>query len=80
MNHLIDQKVKESNENGENNETQRRVCMQALADANLANAKGYKPIRTIPDVRRTDYVNWVFSNTPEFERDVELYFDEIKNR
>ena len=42
--------------------------------------KGYKPIRTIPDVRRTDYVNWVFSNTPEFERYVELYFDEINNR
>lgn len=40
--------------------------------------KGYKPIRTIPDVRRTDYVNWVFDNTPEFEHDVELYFAQLK--
>ena len=40
--------------------------------------KGYKPIRTIPDVKRTDYVNWVFDNTPEFEHDVELYFAQLK--
>ena len=40
--------------------------------------KGYKPIRTIPDVKRTDYFNWVFTNTPEFEQDVELYFAQLK--
>lgn len=40
--------------------------------------RGYKPIRTIPDVKRTDYFNWVFQNTPEFEQDVEIYFAELK--
>ena len=42
--------------------------------------KGYKPVRTIPDAKRQDFVNWVFENSEELEKDVETYFHEVVSR
>jgi hypothetical protein len=42
--------------------------------------KGYKPERTIPDCKRSDYVNWIFTNSPELEADIEMYFEELKSK
>lgn len=39
--------------------------------------RGFTPIKTIPDVMRTDYKNWIFENSPEFEAAVSEYFEEI---
>ena len=42
--------------------------------------KGYKLVRTIPDAKRQDFVNWVFENSEELEKDVETYFNEVVSR
>lgn len=34
---------------------------------------GFNFIKTIPDVKRKDFVNWVFEDTPEIEAAVKQY-------
>jgi hypothetical protein len=37
--------------------------------------RGFYPIKTIPDVQRSDFNNWVFENSPELENAIYEYFD-----
>ena len=40
---------------------------------------GFEPIRTVPDVNDWRYKNWVFENSADFEKCVDLYFQNLKS-
>lgn len=35
---------------------------------------GFRPIRTIPDAKRADYLNWVYTYTEELDKALDNYF------
>ncbi len=38
---------------------------------------GFEPVKTIPDATNTKYNWWLFENTPELEKVIEIYFNNI---
>lgn len=42
--------------------------------------RGWKPIRRETDLMNANYINWVYERTPEFDADVNLYFEWLKTR
>ncbi len=42
--------------------------------------RGYMPFKVMPDANNPKYNVFLFENTPELERDIELYFEELKTK
>lgn len=42
--------------------------------------RGWRPERLVTDIQNANYVNWVYKTNPEFNADVELYFELLKKR
>ena len=43
-------------------------------------SRGWKPDRIITDLKRSNFINWVYKTSPEFNKDVELYFDMLSKK
>lgn len=43
-------------------------------------SRSWKPDRIITDVHKPHFVNWIFKTSPEFNKDVELYFDMLSKK
>lgn len=59
--------------------TKEYVCKR-LRLYDWLSMRGWKPVRRIADMQNSEYINWVYEVTPEFNKDIKLYFKLLKER
>lgn len=51
-----------------------RVYTLKLAE--YLTARGHVIVKTIQDVKKTDFLNWLFEDTPKLRKDIDEYQEE----